>query len=227
MNDYESTLGWYAKNDPYDYDQIIKLVSDQKSLDNAPDDLGGDGDLSGKKVFLVVGHEPGGGAEGERDWNIEVAQRLESKLRGRGAFVITYEHKVRAYGQRCDEMRDACLTQMPDADCVILMHYNAYSDPNAHGHEFHYGGVKSLAESIRDAWQEAFPNSKARQDDGILHNTDSNGSLMIRSAPAACCLLEPFFISNPDEKEQFSNAHQEVADVYANGIGHYLLTTTK
>ena len=222
MSEYESTLRWYAKNDPYDYAGIMRLVSEQKSLDNAPDDLGGDGDLSGKKVFLVVGHEPGGGAEGEREWNIEVAQRLESKLRGRGAFVITYEHKVRAYGQRCDEMRDACLTQMPDADCVILMHYNAYSDTSAHGHEFHYGGYKEFAESIRDAWQEAFPNSRPRQDNGILHNTDGNGSLMIRSAPAACCLLEPFFATNLNEREQFIEAHQDVAEVYAKGISSWL-----
>lgn len=221
---YKSTLKWYAENDPYDYDNIIKLVTDQKGVDpplpmpEAPTD----GDLTGKNVFLVIGHEPGGGTEGERKWNILVADIMVKKLNARGATVLIYEHHTKGYSQRCREMTAACNSLMPDADCVILMHYNAYSDPSANGHEFHYRSTPDLAKAFRDAWQSHFPWSRARQDNGILHNPSSDGSGMLKAAPAAACLLEPFFNSNPSEHGKLTGNHESVAVAYCEGIGNYL-----
>jgi len=175
-----------------------------------------------KNVCLVVGHEPGGGAAGERKWNIEVSKKMKTLLESLGAKVLIYYHRTKAYTQRCNEMRSGVNRSMPNADCVVLLHYNAVTDPKAHGHEFHYGGYAALAKSFRDAFQEDYPSSRARHSNGVLHNTDKNGAQMIRKAPAACVLTEPFFISNPREKAKFGTAHQSMANTYVKGIVNFL-----
>jgi len=177
-------------------------------------------DLEGKRVGLVIGHEPGGGAKGEREWNLAVAEILAEKLSERGAIVLTYQHKTRAYSQRCAEMRTALIGE--DLDCILLMHYNSFSKASAHGHEFHYRSFPGLASSIRDAWQARYPWSHPRQDNGILKNVNANGSGMIRIAPAPACLTEPFFESNPQERELLIDDHEGAASAYDEGIGNFL-----
>lgn len=212
---YQSTLRWYAENDPTDFENIIALVEKQAS--------GAGNKLTGKNICLVVGHEPGGGAEGERAWNFTVAQIMAGKLEARGAEVFIYEHQARGYAQRCQEMRAGVLKHMPDADCILLLHYNSFSDTSAHGHEFHYRGSLALAEAMRDSWQSEYLWSQPRQNNGILLNRNGRGSKMIKLAPAACCLLEPFFESNPGERERLFSDTYGVAEAYIDGITTYLL----
>lgn len=179
-------------------------------------------DLDGKKVALVIGHEPGGGARGEREWNLAVSEILKSELEDRGASVLIYEHKTRAYTRRCREMRASLIGE--DLDCVLLMHYNSFSKPSANGHEFHFRSFPGLAASMRDAWQARYPWSKARRDNGILKNESARGSLMIRLAPAPACLTEPFFESNPRERAALIDDQEGVAKAYAEGISNFLLS---
>ena len=180
-------------------------------------------DLKGKNVALVIGHESGGGAAGEREWNIKVASNMQEALEARGASVLVYIHKTKSYTKRCYEMKSAINKQMPNADCVVLLHYNAVSNPAAHGHEFHYGGYPALAKSFRDEWQKDNPDSRARQDNGILHNNTGRGSLMIKLAPAPCVLTEPFFISNPKEKARHSESPADSAKTFTNATAKFLL----
>lgn len=179
-------------------------------------------DLEGKRVGLVIGHEPGGGAPGERDWNLAVAEILAEKLQDRGAFVLVYEHKTRAYSRRCREMRSALIDK--DLDCILLMHYNSFSKASANGHEFHYRSFPAFAASIRDSWQKSYPWSVARRDNGILKNTKAAGSGMIRMAPAAACLTEPFFQSNPKERGALIDDHEGAASAYCEGITNFLIS---
>lgn len=180
-------------------------------------------DLVGKNVCLVVGHEPGGGAQGERAYNIEVAKEMKILLEARGAKVLIYYHRTKSYPARTWEMRASIKKHMSNVDVVILLHYNGVSYPSAKGHEFHYGGYKALAESFRDEWQKDYPDSTPRQDNGILKNTNGRGSLMIKRAPAPCVLTEPFFISNPLEKEKFYGKPKMVAKTYSNSTANFLL----
>lgn len=229
---YESTLGWYAKNDPRDFDNLIRLIQEEKArggaykakaeVEERPAIQGLP--LEGKNVCLVVGHEPGGGAKGERVWNTKVAKILAKKLEAKGCEVFIYMHRTRAYTQRCREMRAGVKKHMPDADCVLLMHYNSVDYPGAEGHEFHYYGVRSFASELRDSWQKKFPWSRARQDNGILQNRNGRGSKMLKFAPAPACLTEPFFNSNPKELAALNDAHEEVADCYDEAITNFLLS---
>lgn len=217
---YVSTLKWYAENDPRDFDNLIELIEKERDLVRGKPDQAGD--LSGRKIALVVGHEPGGGAKGEREWNLKVARRMDEILKEAGAEVLVYEHKVRAYSRRIDEMRKGVKKHLPGAEVVLLMHYNSVDYPNAEGHEFHYRASKELAESMRDAWQAQFPSSRARRDNGILENRSGRGSGMIKAAPAPCCLLEPFFESNPAERKMFMDAIDEVSGAYVEGLRRFL-----
>ena len=173
-----------------------------------------------KTAFLVIGHEPGGGARGERAWNIKVADSLKCKLKCLGIDSIIYEHRTKSYHKRCLEMRDCAKIHNPD--CVLLMHYNSFSDSSANGHEFHYRSFPHFAKAIRDAWQERYPWSRPRQNNGILKNVSGRGSSMIRLAPAPACLTEPFFESNSKERSILIDDFHGVAEVYAKGIFNFL-----
>jgi N-acetylmuramoyl-L-alanine amidase len=214
---YESTLRWYANNQPSAHEKIITLIQAQMPTSSPTPTL------AGKHVCLVIGHEPGGGTKGERKWNIKVATLLAPKLEALGATVFIYTHRTASYTSRCNEMRTGVKKHMPDADCVILMHYNAFDKKSANGHEFHYYGTPALAKCFRDSWQAAYPWSRPRQVNGILHNPNGRGSQMLQKAPAAAVLLEPFFRSSPKESNILLDDHENVATSYSNAISNFLL----
>ena len=178
--------------------------------------------LNRKEICLVVGHEPGGGAKNEREWNLSLSTRLAKSLEELGAEVFIYTHRTRAYSRRCSEMRAGVKKHMPGADCVVLMHYNSVDYPEAHGHEFHYHSTPAIAKAFRDAWQKHFPWSRARQDNGILENRNGRGSRMLRLAPAAAVLLEPFFYSNTEERNRCFSNPDSVCSAYVEGLCNFL-----
>jgi len=224
MKNYESTLNWYAEHDPFDFEGIRKLIDEAQHGSGAAASLvTSTKDLLGKNVCLVIGHEPGGGARGERAWNIKVAKILAKSLEARGAKVLIYYHKTRDYENRCYEMRAGVRKHMPGADAVLLMHYNSVSNPKTTGHHFQYRGAKVFAECMRDAWQKHFPWSEADRSNGIYHNTNDPGSLMLKLAPSWACLTEPFFESSPYERKKLINDHAGAAKAYDEGIGNFLL----
>lgn len=227
MSDLRSTLEWYMKQPTLDVVGMHRVLSSnlQQGSARVLDIAKPSGnDLDGKNICLVVGHEPGGGAPNEREWNSKLAEDLADRLEARGAEVFIYHHRTRAYSQRVREMKAGVNKHMPDADCILLMHYNDVDFESAHGHEFHYAGSKGFAAAMRDAWQKYFPWSRARQDNGILKNTRGRGSSMLKAAPAWCCLTEPFFYSNPEERSKCFNNPSLVADAYEEGIANFLLS---
>ena len=238
LKEYKFTLNWYVKNKPEDFAGLSKLIA-LRAKTQAEEGATAAvytpvaltptvvQDLLGKEVCLVIGHEPGGGAKGERTWNIKVANQLALNLEARGAVVFIYFHKTRSYNTRCYEMRAGVKKHMPNADFVLLMHYNSMDGPEYSGHHFQYRGAKSAAEFLRDAWQEDFPWSEADRDNGIYRNTNAAGSLMLRLAPAWAVLTEPGFESNPEFRAKLITPTEGpalVAACYARGIGKFLLT---
>jgi N-acetylmuramoyl-L-alanine amidase len=97
--------------------------------------------LTGKNVAIIVGHEPGGGAAGERAYNMALSVIMRDILRDNGAHVYLHTHHTKAYGQRMREMRAAIKLMMPDCDACVELHFNGYYKESANGHEFLYRGV--------------------------------------------------------------------------------------
>ena len=178
--------------------------------------------LKGKQIGIVVGHEPGGGASGERTYQKIVGKHMVEILEAEGAKVFYYEHKLKSYGARQRAMKVAVKNALPDCWSVIELHYDGYKpSPSASGHHFQYRGAKVLASAIRDEFQKRYPQSKAREDNGIKHNPKGNGAGFLRESPGWACLVEPYFITNPGEKVFFKDKHRDLAEVYCIGLSKF------
>jgi N-acetylmuramoyl-L-alanine amidase len=178
--------------------------------------------IEGKEIALVVGHEPGGGAAGERTYNLALAIMMRDNLEARGAVVYIHKHHEKSYGVRQDEMRAAVKEELPDCACCIELHYNSFGDPTKKGHEIFYRGCKRIAECFRDRFQSDFPWSVARRSNGIEKRLKGNGAGFLRKAPAWACLLEPFFESNAKEREYFMSHPMKLSDCNCNAIEDFL-----
>jgi len=174
--------------------------------------------LIGKQIALIPGHEPGGGAEGERAWNIDVALYMHDALVKLGADPIIYYHNTRAYSQRMLEMNRNIKALQPNNWVCIELHYDDVDIPGPSGHHFQYLGSKLLASSFRDTWQAKYNNSIAKRDNGIMYNNDQNGSGFLRNAPGWAVLCEPFFRSNPTEWAYFKDKQLEVSQTYVKAL---------
>jgi hypothetical protein len=177
--------------------------------------------VRGQVFALAAGHEPGGGAKGERAWNIRCAKRLARMLVDAGARVYYYEHRRKAYARRQAEFAAAVEREAPVCLAVLELHYDAVETQSVGGHHFQYRGAPELAGAIRDEWQRRFPNSRPRYDDGVRRNLDGNGAGFLKMAPAWACLTEPFFRSNPEEWDFYKGKITEVAEVYACGLADF------
>ena len=177
--------------------------------------------LKDKNIAIIVGHEPGGGAAGERSYNAALAVIMRDTLRKHGANVYLHQHHTKGYGQRMREMRAAILSKMPHCDACIELHFNSYYKESAHGHEFMFRGSRSLAEAFRDEFQLSFPNSTPRADNGIRHSPTGRGAGFLKQAPAWAVLVEPFFGSNHDESQFFMGRQTCLAETYCRGLNKF------
>lgn len=177
--------------------------------------------LKGKNIAIIVGHEPGGGAEGERAYNLALSVIMRNILTGHGAEVCIHHHHASAYGRRMREMKEAINQIMPDCDVCVELHFNGYHKESAHGHEFMYRGSRKLAEAFRDEFQASFPWSTARADNGIRHAPTGNGAGFLKQAPAWAVLVEPFFGSNHKESEYFMGRQTCLAETYIKGLDKF------
>jgi len=177
--------------------------------------------MSKKQIAIVVGHEPCGGAEGEREYNIIVAKHLKKMLEDAGFDIYQHMHTVKPYGLRQTIMANAVKSAQPQNIICVELHYNDVDIPQPHGHQFHYNAAKVLAQTFAKHWKKSFPGSKPRQDAGTYHTPTGDGAGFLRKSPGMACLVEPFFRSNPGEWTFFRNKHKEVAAAYAAAIVEY------
>jgi len=234
---------WYLKKpgqSPEDEAEAIKILSDVvgKKIDTKPTesvikDITGanyptmpdysEEVLKGVFFAIMPGHEPGGGAQGERAYNIVVGHHMKEILESYGATVFYYEHRTRSYGRRQDEAASAVKAAykkhllkpgVKKLGISYELHYDAVSSPSPSGHHFQYLGAKELASFIRDGFQARFPHSQARRDNGIMRNARGNGAGYLRKSPLWAVLTEPFFISNPAEKAFYADKQHEIALIY-------------
>jgi len=185
------------------------------------------GDLSGRQVAIIPGHEPGGGAPGERAYNKKVAGHQVEILRSLGADVFYYEHSQRSYSARQMEMRYEVKKAQPRNEVCWELHYDHVSYESALGHDFFYYSERGrqLATITEQLFSSRFPNSVPRGDrrTGIRLRRYGNGAGFLRQAPGVAILAEPFFRSNPPSWDFFKNRHEEIASIYASATAQYLI----
>lgn len=168
------------------------------------------------KIVLDAGHggnDPGavGGNLFEKDVNIQVVKKLETKLKAAGADVYL-TRKGDEYVTLPERVR---MAESVKADLFLSVHANSYSSSSAHGAEVLYKQTNSkrlaeiLAPLIAQAGGITNRGIKHRNDLYILNN---------QSRPAV--LLELAFISNPQERELLFNPtyQNKVAEAIVKGI---------
>ena len=176
----------------------------------------------GKQIAIVVGHEPGGGAAGERAYNLKVQSYIDSQLRAAGFDVFCYTHTLKPYGARQTAMASAVKKAQPQNLICVELHYNDVDTPQANGHQFHYNASKGLAVAFAKEWQKTFPQSRARQDKGTYHTPSGDGAGFLIKSPGLAVLVEPFFHSNPTEWAFYKDKHEAVAAVYSRAITNFV-----
>ena len=178
--------------------------------------------LYNREIALVVGHTPHAGAEGEWEWNTSLAEFMVTELKSLGLKVYLHKHTIKSYGARQDEMAREVRSHLPNCEAVIELHYNAYSDPSANGHEFLYNATPSLSAALQKRFSDTYPWSVARSG-GVKQRSSGDGAGFLIKAPAASCITEPFFVTNPKERDFFKDLPKEVAGIFTLGICDYLL----
>ena len=182
--------------------------------------------VAGRKIAIVVGHIPGGGAKGhkiiERDFNMEVARHMLKDLADNGADVQVYYHAIRHYGKRQDRLRKNILRQQGKCDIVIELHCNAFSSGSAKGAEYLYRGYKNLALCFAKSQKEMWPSTALRRSGGTYRKTSGNGAGFLLKAPGPAVLTEPFFLSNKGEADIYRGNEEKLADCYCLACDDFL-----
>lgn len=183
-------------------------------------------DLFGRKIAIVVGHEPGGGAQDERTYNKRVAAEMHKLLTKAGAKPMVFEHRFAAYGLRQNDTMNRIAESMGKPFVTIELHFDAVANTKAKGHHFQYLGAKRLAEAIRDRFEYYMDDvapfeSPRRYDEGLYRNTRSNGSGFLRKSTGWACLVEPFFRSHPQSWHFWKDRAEDLAWIYCMGINDF------
>ncbi len=132
----------------------------------------------------------------ERDFNLEVASKMQAELKKRDLKSKIYSHYFgKGYGAAMRDIADQI--EEDKATLAIELHFNSAS-PSARGHEWLYWepskSGKKLAESFEDAFSAVFPAIPSR---GIkpIGRADRGGAFL-RNTHCPAIITEPFFGSN-------------------------------
>ena len=116
-----------------------------------------------------------------------------------------------------------------DGDFAIEFHYNSFNIDSAQGSEYLYyptskGGLK-LATILRDNISEKMgfalrTNDKSKQ--GLRPTSTGNGSPVLKNTKCVTVLIEPFFITNPEEFKKATENKKELAKAVVLAIKQYI-----
>ncbi len=177
------------------------------------------------KVFIDAGH--GGSDSGsigfgykESDINLQVAKKIEAKLKDKGIDVKMSRNTDVFYGlsERAKMANDY------DADVFVSVHQNSYVGPNG----------ERTANGIETYYTKKKPNDKPLSNDiqtNLINKTGATNRkvktanfAVLTQTKMTAALAECGFISNPEEAKKISNPtyQDKLATGIADGIEKYL-----
>lgn len=183
------------------------------------------------RIALAIGHSRSGDS-GAVNTDGVTEHKFNSKIaRLTGDILSKLGHTVRVIGHYEGSGYSAAMSWLAKeikafkADVAVELHFNS-AGPYAEGHEWLCWHRSSngyrLASSFDAIFSKQFPELKRR---GVkLVDSEARGSLFLRMTHCPAAILEPYFGSNQDETEFFSNNESELAQVYADAIHAYCST---
>lgn len=190
-------------------------------------------DADEEPVVVVIdaghgGNDPGKiGTAGnqEKDINLEIALKLKDSLEAEGIIVIlTRETDTNlatpgATNKKTSDMANRVeLINESDADCLISIHQNSYSDPSVKGAQvFYYGGSeesKKLAEALQQSLISNVDPENHRQ------IKEGNDYYILRKTTCPGVIVECGFLSCPSEESKLADGsyQQELVDAITQAI---------
>lgn len=196
-----------------------------------------------KQPFTVVidsghgGEDPGKiAADGtlEKDLNLSIAQKLQTYLEAADVHVVMTRttdsglYDEHTSGKKAQDMKNrVAIMEECDADVVVSIHQNSYSDSSIHGAQVFYyttsNSGKCLAQLLQNILIQELDPDNHRQ----AKANDSYYLLKKTSRPIV--IVECGFLSNPEETALLcSQSYQDqIAWVLHMGILQYLHTANK
>ena len=179
---------------------------------------------------IVVGHyskAQGHVRDGISEWhyNIEVAQLTKQILMDRGHVCFVYHHYDKPSYSVRQSITAAQIGKTEKRnnfvfDAHIELHYNAFGEQRANGHEvlYHHQSSrgKELAEHLNEAIHSRAPWMTDRGVKPLSHGQNGFGFVTLTNAPRA--LVEPFFATNDREWGHWRVNQALLAEAYADGL---------
>ena len=170
--------------------------------------------------------------EKEKEINLQIAKFVKKELEDTGIRVImtretdedladsdSTNKKQQSLQRRCE------LAKKENADCVVSIHQNSYTDASAKGAQvFYYDGSeegKRLAETLQQCLVQDVDPENHRLVKG------NNSYYLLKKIESPTVIVECGFLSNPQEASLLSTEEYQmkIAGAISKGIINYLLLT--
>lgn len=181
--------------------------------------------LAGRLVMLDPGHggsDPGSlsptGAD-ERDTCWHLANLIAQRLVATGARV----RFTRTEPENPDQSERAHRANEIDSDIFVSLHLNSHDEAPAEGSSAYYFGTSREGEALADSIQHRLVLLGARD-----CRTHARSFSVLRETKMPAVMVEPAFITNPDEAKRLEDPDHltALADAIAQGIKDYYLPRT-
>lgn len=180
--------------------------------------------IAAATVMIDPGHggdDPGGiTADGltEADACWAIATRLADRLASLGAKVRFTRNEPEAP----DTSERAVRANEIDADVYLSIHLNEHAEPTAEGSSTYYFGGSRAGEALADQVQEQLTRLGLRN-----CRSHARSYPVLRETRMPAVLIEPVFITNPDEAKRLEDQEflSNVADAIAAGVRRFFELT--
>lgn len=170
------------------------------------------------KVGLVIGHTVAGKDKGAYSEHLKLSESEYWKkvvgvlpLFHNGCTIVCYSHSSdNSYDYYQRQLSTSKAMNVQEFDFVVELHFNSAS-AKAHGTEslyyFESKKGKEVASAFSSAVKDVIPEMKLRGDNGTkpLVSKNDRGARFVMMQKAPAIIFEPFFGSNKEDSELFSN----------------------
>lgn len=191
-----------------------------------------------KKVIVVDaghgGNDPGkvsGNNVLEKDVNLQIASKLANELENAGFKVVMTRtednglYKEDDINKKAADLRARCeIAEEENADLLISIHQNSFSDSNVRGGQTFYYTYSVKGKKMASLIQE---HLKSADKDNTREAKANDSYYLLIHTPCICVIVECGFLSNAAEAELLvSDEYQNrLADSITDGIKEYFEVT--
>lgn len=194
--------------------------------------------VEGQKAKGVVVIDPGHGGDDpgkvstdgvlEKEINLAISKKLQKILQDEGyQVVITREddnglYDENAANKKITDMKKRCeIIEKADADIVVSIHQNSFSQESVHGAQVFYYEYSSEGRKLAETIQSSIKELADRENDRAAKSNSTY--YMLVHTPCPTVIVECGFLSNVEEtKLLLSDDYQEkIAKAICDGVNKY------